>query len=241
MKFTTTTILVLALIGGYPASGQPFDQNLVNAEVNAVIGDADQYAALAVSKCNPRDETLQTTDILFRRIGWGGLPGSLVYGPDGTRVDGPGWNDPNNPPTAKEFHDFYVRHGLKEWHSTREAAEQAALEQCRYRGDPSADEDCRVVLWWRNGCGAFIQGPGNCGFGAAAATTEAVALLEAHSKCMERTPPGHWCGAYGKQADQPYQSGIHSGWRHAFAACTRNVDDHPPQPRFEGGGRDREN
>jgi Domain of unknown function (DUF4189) len=62
----------------------------------------------------------------------------------------------------------------------RDQATKAALDGCAKHGP-----DCRVVLWFRNACGALVTGP--TGHGAAWAENRSVAVNRATRLCAARS------------------------------------------------------
>jgi Domain of unknown function (DUF4189) len=62
----------------------------------------------------------------------------------------------------------------------RDDATKAGLEFCAKNGP-----ECRVVLWFRNACGALVTGPN--GHGAAWAENRKVAINRATKLCAERS------------------------------------------------------
>ena len=72
-------------------------------------------------------------------------------------------------------------HGWAKDHPSRESAEKAALAGCEKHA-----QDCKAVLWFRNACGAFAEGPRGPGWGwaetAEAAERAALKSCAAHSK-----------------------------------------------------------
>ena len=78
---------------------------------------------------------------------------------------------------------YSARSGANGWakdHPSREAAEKAALAACR----PHAN-DCRAVLWFKNGCGALAAGAKAHIYGYGWGTTQALADAEALKGCSK--------------------------------------------------------
>jgi serine/threonine-protein kinase len=65
--------------------------------------------------------------------------------------------------------------------SRRDEATKAALEGCAKNGP-----ECRVVLWFRNACGALVTGPD--GYGVAWESTQTGAVNKALKLCAKRSP-----------------------------------------------------
>lgn len=74
------------------------------------------------------------------------------------------------------------QYGWANNHPSRDSAEQAALPVCRKGGVT----DCRVVVWFRNGCGALAVGAG--GFGADWDARKEPAEKKALAACAKRSP-----------------------------------------------------
>jgi hypothetical protein len=74
------------------------------------------------------------------------------------------------------------QYGWANNHPSRDSAEQAALPVCRKGGV----DDCRVVVWFRNGCGALAVGVR--GFGADWGESKAPAEKKALAACARRSP-----------------------------------------------------
>lgn len=79
---------------------------------------------------------------------------------------------------------YSPRTGANGWaydHQTREAAEKVALQNCRKNA-----EDCQVLVWFKNACGAVARGPKGYGWGWApqqgGADIEATKACSTHSK-----------------------------------------------------------
>jgi hypothetical protein len=72
------------------------------------------------------------------------------------------------------------QYGWANNHPTREAAEQAALAACR-----KSAADCRVVVWFRNSCGALATALES--HGAETADSKAVAEDKALKLCAKRS------------------------------------------------------
>ena len=72
------------------------------------------------------------------------------------------------------------KYGWANNYPERDGATKAALEFCARNGP-----DCRVVLWFRNACGALVTGPD--GHGAAWAENRKVAINRATKLCAERS------------------------------------------------------
>jgi hypothetical protein len=62
-------------------------------------------------------------------------------------------------------------------HLTRSSAEQRALNECALHAD-----DCQVVIWFRNACGALAVGRGNA-WGASSGNSRQAALDAATRDC----------------------------------------------------------
>lgn len=72
------------------------------------------------------------------------------------------------------------QYGWANNHPSRDAAEQAALPVCRKGAD-----DCRIVVWFRNGCGALAAGTRS--YGANWAEDKAAAEKKAIAACAKRS------------------------------------------------------
>jgi serine/threonine-protein kinase len=81
---------------------------------------------------------------------------------------------------AIAYSDKAYRYGWANNYPTRDDATKAALEFCAKNGP-----DCRVVLWFRNACGALVTGPN--GHGAAWAESRKVAISRAAKLCAGRS------------------------------------------------------
>jgi serine/threonine-protein kinase len=81
---------------------------------------------------------------------------------------------------AIAYSDNAYKYGWANNYPTRDAATKAALEFCAKNGP-----DCRVVLWFRNACGALVTGPD--GHGAAWAENRKVAISRATKLCAGRS------------------------------------------------------
>jgi hypothetical protein len=75
------------------------------------------------------------------------------------------------------------KHGYSWNQATRAAAEQVALRECRTISGMA--NDCRVVVWYQNACGALATGRDRH-YGWAAEPTEAQAAGRAMSFCRDR-------------------------------------------------------
>jgi len=71
--------------------------------------------------------------------------------------------------------------GYSHGYSSRSAAKGRALRACRARGD-----GCRIVVWFRNACGALAVGRGNV-YGWSWNTSRARARRRALAECRART------------------------------------------------------
>lgn len=71
-------------------------------------------------------------------------------------------------------------HGWANDHPSRSAAEKEALLHCRKEA-----KDCRVLVWFRNACGALAVGPK--GYGWAWADKQATAEIEALKNCSKHS------------------------------------------------------
>ena len=74
--------------------------------------------------------------------------------------------------------------GITGWgndYSNRSGAEDRAMRECRSRGG----QDCRIAVWFRNGCGALARGSN--GWGSGWGTTEWRAATEALQVCSQHT------------------------------------------------------
>ena len=75
-------------------------------------------------------------------------------------------------------------HGWSKDHSSREAAERAALTACARHA-----QDCRSLVWFKNGCAAYAIDPkGKAGWGWG--TTQALADGEAMKACAKQEAKG---------------------------------------------------
>jgi serine/threonine-protein kinase len=72
------------------------------------------------------------------------------------------------------------QYGWANNHPARDAAERAALAFCSQKAG-----DCRVVLWFRNACGALVTGPS--GHGADWGETQTAAVNKALKACRARS------------------------------------------------------
>jgi serine/threonine-protein kinase len=81
---------------------------------------------------------------------------------------------------AIAYSDKAYKYGWANNYPTRDGATKAALELCAKNGP-----DCRVVLWFRNACGALVTGPD--GHGAAWAENRKRAVSKATKLCAERS------------------------------------------------------
>lgn len=76
--------------------------------------------------------------------------------------------------------------GWSKDHRSRKAAERAAVEGCRRHA-----EDCKPVVWFKNGCGALAVGGKAYGWGwgttQALADGEAVKACSRHAKACKVT------------------------------------------------------
>ena len=81
---------------------------------------------------------------------------------------------------AIAYSDKAQKYGWANNYPRRDDATKAALEFCLKNGP-----DCRVVLWFRNACGALVTGPD--GHGAAWAENRKVAVSRATQLCAERS------------------------------------------------------
>jgi len=71
--------------------------------------------------------------------------------------------------------------GYSYGYSSRSAAQRRAMRECRARG-----YGCRVVVWFRNACGALAVGRGNA-YGWSWNTSRARARRRAMAECRART------------------------------------------------------
>ena len=81
---------------------------------------------------------------------------------------------------AIAFSESSGAHGWSYGLPTQRSAEQQALDKCE-----SESDDCQVVTWFRNSCGALAVGTGNA-YGATWASSAQAALDGAMSKCREQ-------------------------------------------------------
>jgi serine/threonine-protein kinase len=81
---------------------------------------------------------------------------------------------------AIAYSDKAYKYGWANNYPTRDGATKAALELCAKHGP-----DCRVVLWFRNACGALVTGPD--GHGAAWAENRKRAVNTATKLCAGRS------------------------------------------------------
>ena len=81
---------------------------------------------------------------------------------------------------AIAYSDKAQKYGWANNFPARDDATQAALEGCAKNGP-----ECRVVLWFRNACGALVTGPD--GHGAAWAESRKAAISKAAKLCAERS------------------------------------------------------
>ena len=70
-------------------------------------------------------------------------------------------------------------HGWAKDHSSRAAAEKAALSACRKHA-----KDCRSAVWFKNGCGTLVVNPKGYYWGWG--TTQALADTEATKVCAKK-------------------------------------------------------
>jgi serine/threonine protein kinase, bacterial len=78
---------------------------------------------------------------------------------------------------ALAYSDSTGRYGFAYDYITQAEAINSAVERCKAR-------DCRGVVWFRNGCGAFAKGNGAYGWGIG--DTRAVAEAKALAECRKR-------------------------------------------------------
>jgi len=81
---------------------------------------------------------------------------------------------------AIAYSDNAHKYGWANNYPTRDGATKAALDGCAKNGP-----DCRVVLWFRNACGALVTGPDS--HGAAWAESRKAAISKAAKLCAERS------------------------------------------------------
>jgi hypothetical protein len=82
---------------------------------------------------------------------------------------------------AIAYSDHTRSHGWSKDYPSRAAAEKAAIAGCAKHAD-----DCRAVLWFKNGCGALATGP-RSGVGWDWADDQAAADRRAISICSQQS------------------------------------------------------